>query len=497
MKKEELFEALADVDEESVAKAGEYSAAKKNPWRRWTALAACAVLLIAVAGGISLWKGGNQVKPGEGEAGVITGGTVNDNTDPATGVRELKAVYPEPVAANMSANAFMNGDAHYKWWQEYRKNLAETQTLNKKMNSYYASLMEKVLVSEDENTVCSPLNTYIAFAMLAEVSDGNTRQQILDMLGASDIKALRKDVSALWENNYIDTPILKSLLANSIWLSDSVGYNDETLRRLADTYYASSFRGEPGSSGMDEALRAWTDENTGGLLKEFTQNMSMDQDTVLEILSTIYYKAMWVDLFYENNTAEQTFHGTKGDTTVDMMHRMDVLGVYRTDAFTSLGLNLNDSGAMYFFLPNEGTDVNDLASNPDIWNALHYDENDRNRFYPLVDLYVPKFRVSCKTDLISILPELGVTDALDFMVSDFTPLTTEKDNLFLSKAEHAAMVEIDEHGVTGAAYTELALAEGAALPDEEITFVLDRPFLFIVTAGDGSALFSGIVRNIE
>lgn len=33
--------------------------------------------------------------------------------------------------------------------------------------------------------------------------------------------------------------------------------------------------------------------------------------------------------------------------------------------------------------------------------------------------------------------------------------------------------------------------------DEEIDFVIDRPFMFILTGGDGSILFSGIVRNIE
>ena len=59
------------------------------------------------------------------------------------------------------------------------------------------------------------------------------------------------------------------------------------------------------------------------------------------------------------------------------------------------------------------------------------------------------------------------------------------------------MLEIDEHGVIGAAYTELALTEGAMKEYDEIDFVLDRPFMFIVTGGDGSVLFSGVVRNIE
>ena len=179
------------------------------------------------------------------------------------------------------------------------------------------------------------------------------------------------------------------------------------------------------------------------------------------------------------------------------MHRTDTMGVYRSDRFLSVGLGLNDSGAMYFFLPDEGTDVNALLSDPNVGNALRYDETDQNRSTSLVHLSVPKFKVTCKNDLIETVRALGVTDALDPARSDFTPLTEERDGLYLSKAEHAAVIEIDEHGVTGAAYTELSLSEGAALPDDEIDFVLDRPFMFIVTGRDGSILFSGIVRNID
>ena len=110
----------------------------------------------------------------------------------------------------------------------------------------------------------------------------------------------------------------------------------------------------------------------------------------------------------------------------------------------------------------------------------------------MVNLSVPKFKVSEKTDLIETVRALGVTDALDTDLADFSPLTGDKENLYLSKADHAATLEIDENGVTGAAYTELGISETA----DEIDFVLDRPFLFLVTGQDGSILFSGVVRNI-
>ena len=481
MKKEDLFEALGEINEEHIKNARFEKVPRKVARLRCGLAAAAALVVLTVALGIPFMK--NHFSSPKGEAHTQGGFHVN-------------AEYPEPTAQQMSADEFYENDAHWKWWDAYRKLTDASAGMQKGLSQYYTSLMEHMLISEDENTVCSPLNIYIAFAMLAEVSDGATRQQILDMLDASDIAKLREQVHALWLSNYVDTPILKSLLANSLWLDQATVYNEDTLKTLAEYYYASSFSGVPGSEEMDEALRQWTDENTGNLLTEYTKEMHIQPDTVMEILSTIYYKAAWVDTFYANNTAQETFHGVKGDTTVDMMHRTDMMGVYRTDAFTAVNLNLSDSGSMIFYLPNDGCDVNSLAGDPAILSAVQYDENE-NWSSPLVHLSVPKFSISAKTDLKETMIGLGVIDALDPGKADFTPLTTDRDDLYVSKAEHAALVEVDEDGVTGAAYTELAIAEGAALPDEEIDFVLDRPFMFLVTGRDGSVLFSGIVRNIE
>ena len=110
-------------------------------------------------------------------------------------------------------------------------------------------------------------------------------------------------------------------------------------------------------------------------------------------------------------------------------------------------------------------------------------------------LSVPKFEVSQKTDLTGTLLQLGITDVLNSEKADFSPLTDDSSDIFLSSAEHAAMVKIDEEGVTGAAYTAFALAADA-LPLNEVYFTLDRPFLFAVTASDGSILFAGIIQNL-
>ena len=56
-------------------------------------------------------------------------------------------------------------------------------------------------------------------------------------------------------------------------------------------------------------------------------------------------------------------------------------------------------------------------------------------------------------------------------------------------------MKIDEEGVQAAAYTVITGAGSAMPPDEEVDFVLDRPFAFVVTLSDKLPLFAGVVNN--
>ena len=96
---------------------------------------------------------------------------------------------------------------------------------------------------------------------------------------------------------------------------------------------------------------------------------------------------------------------------------------------------------------------------------------------------------------LAALRSLGVTDVFDADTADFSPLMDNTDGIFLSQAKHAARVAIDEKGVIAAAYTVMAAAGAAMPPDERVDFTLDRPFLFAVTGGSGTALFAGIVNT--
>lgn len=482
MKSEKLYGLLNDIDETEIKKALEYSGKKKKSRKYLYIFPAIAASILAVFAGIHIMKQSSPGAPYERSGDV----------------RIVRAVNAPSAYANMDMEEFMDRDIRRSWVDEYIPGTYASEGLQADMSGYYSSVMEHTLIADDINTVCSPLNIYLALSMLAETSDGNSRQQILDALNVSDIEQLRSNVSSIWNANYVDTPAVTSLLANSVWLNDSVTFNDATLNNLATDYHSSSYVGDVGSPEMSEELRKWISENTKGLLDEYADDISLTPQTVMALVSTIYYKAGWSDEFMEQLSTQEIFHGTLSDSEVTMMHGGRYMPVYLDDDFTALGLPLCDSGAMYFFLPDEGVDVNTLVSRPEIFDVISpKKEMDEHWENPFVYLAIPKFNVSEETDLLNTMSSLGITDVMDPAVSDFAPLSPDAANFYIGKAEHAAMVEVDEQGVIGTAYTYMDVRSGGTLIIEnEMYFTLDRPFMFIVTGYDGSILFSGIVRNL-
>lgn len=98
--------------------------------------------------------------------------------------------------------------------------------------------------------------------MLAELTEGDSRQQVLSLLNIADMDTLRAQASALWNGAYRDDGAVTSVLASSLWLDERVPFRQETLDRLAQSYYASAYRGEMGSDAFNAALQDWLNEQT-------------------------------------------------------------------------------------------------------------------------------------------------------------------------------------------------------------------------------------------
>lgn len=363
---------------------------------------------------------------------------------------------------------------------------------------FVQSIRQFLSRTNGQNRAYSPLNVYMALGMLAELTDGNSRQQILDLLDAADIGALRSQAAALWNANYCDDGAVTSVLASSLWLDEDVTFVQESMDKLAETYYASAYQGEMGSDAFNKALQSWLNEQTGGLLEEQASSIEMDPETILALATTIYFKAKWHNEFSEGKTAEGLFHLLSADgesVACDFMHQSGSRNYYWGDKFSSVAQPFEGGGAMWFILPDENVSMDELLTDGQAMDFLLANGDWDNSKHLIVNLSVPRFDVVSDVDLIDGLKAMGVTDVFDMDASDFSPMTTDRDDIYVSQASHAARVRIDEEGCEAAAYTVMMSAGAGMPPDEEVDFILDRPFLFVITGFDGLPLFVGVVNN--
>ena len=479
MKSDKLLDAIGMVDAELIERA-RITPAKKSKKRhiRWTVpVAACLAVIIGLSVFFSL-KGN-------------TSPMILNTYDIA------QAQYPETAKYPTSIGGLIYSEADYDKWREDVAKRRSFMGQGENLDLFFKHTASEFLKNcESDNLVYSPLNVYMALAMLAETSEGETRQQILDLLGAKSIAALREQAHAIWNANYCDDGAVTSILGSSLWLDEDFEYNKEVVSTLAENYYASVFRGKMGSKSYNKTYSEWLNSQTGGILKEYTEKAEMSPETLLNLVTTIYFQAKWDGEFYKENNTTNAFHKATGDENCEFMNQKITYGnYYWGEKFSATSKNLKNSGSMWFILPDEGVTPQDLLKNEEALSFMT-DPVDWEQSRSLkVNLSVPKFDVSSRINLTNGLQRLGVTDCFDFTASDFSPLVGNSQPAEISSAEHTARVIIDEEGVTAAAYTELRLAGAAAPPEDEIDFVLNRPFIFVITGEDALPLFIGVVNN--
>lgn len=499
-KSEKISDAIGGRSEETVMSAAdtrlrhlqkeEKKTTARKIWFRIASAAAC----LGIVGGIFFMNGRNNF--------LIS----------ASAETLVKAEYPEVAPypdeeLYHDASGLFDSDAFdrvYESWRGQRTARQEAKAALGDLSDFYLSTARTFLSdSGTENRVYSPVSLYTALSMLAETTGGESRAQLLSLLGAENIEALRSKAKNLWTANYQNDGATTSILADSLWLNQSVGFVEETVERLAKDYYASSYRGDPASTEFNQALRDWLNEQTGGLLKEAVEHTSLSPETILAIYSTVYFRAKWAYQFRSANNDKKIFHAVSGDQTAEFMNAADDFGrYYWADDFGAICLHFVNGGGMWLILPDEGKTVDDVLSSGDYLEMIQKSNRGewKNTKSLIVRYSVPKFDVSSDLQLIDGLTSLGIEDIFEAERADFVPLLGNSDSekeAFVGNVRQAVRVVIDEEGCTAAAFTEIALS-GAGMPSgEKMDFILDRPFVFAITGDTGEILFIGTVMSVD
>lgn len=484
MKKDYLQQTMNHIGDDYIEEAAQGNRkVRKHPRHSWVT-AVAAVLALAVLTGVAL-------RPGESPLSVEAY-AVSEAKYPETSAYPNEEEFYDAETAQYDEEAYEA--ASQDWWLEYEQRIRQMDVYAGALDSYCTASIRQFLQGADtENRVFSPLNLYMALAVLAEITDGESRQQILNLLNAADMETLRTQAQAVWNANYCADDMSTSVLANSLWLDESLDFNRDTIDYLAEAYYASTYQGTMGADDLNGLLQEWLNDQTGGLLKDQAGNAELDPDAVLALASTVYFQARWTEEFEKEDTEQGIFHTPSGDVDCEFMHQTRDQAYYCSGEFSAVAQDFTSGGTMWFILPDDGVSIDDLLADPEVMEFIMEGYAFENHEFVTVNMSVPKFDVSSSLDLTEGLKALGITDIFDSEAADFSPITSIRDAA-VTQAQHAARVTIDEEGCTAAAYVQLGMG-GGGMPDREVDFVLDRPFLFVIAGMDGQPLFAGVVNQ--
>ena len=349
-------------------------------------------------------------------------------------------------------------------------------------------------LTEGENTLVSPLSVLCALAMTANGAQGETLAQMEAVLGLPSeelnacLCAYRQTLSAR-EDAQLN-------IANSIWLKDddSLQVNEDFLNANAAWYDAGVYQA-PFDKSTVQDINAWVEDHTGGLIQNILDDIP--ESAVLYLINALVFDAQWQNVYYDYQVKEGTF--TKEDGTRQETEFMysDEYAYLEDDS--AAGVMKNYEGGAYAFvalLPKDGVSLADYAASltgENLRNLLETVQNVK------VDTAIPKFRIEYTGELSELLQSMGITDAFDPDLADFSALgETTNGPLYISQVLHKTFLAVDERGTQAGTATIVETSAGADAPEEGKTVYLDQPFLYmIVDRETGLPVFLGTAVDLD
>ena len=355
----------------------------------------------------------------------------------------------------------------------------------------------KTSIEEGENTLISPLSVLYALAMTANGADGETLAQMEQVLG------MDADNLNSYMLTYLDllpeSKDYKMSLANSIWFKDDPNFLVEQsfLQANADYYGAGAYK-----AAFDEGTRNdinnWVKEHTDGMIPEIIDEIP--DEAIMYLVNALAFDAKWADEYEEHQIREGRFtmeDGTRQD--VDMMHSEEHAYLEDDLATGFIKYYKDRKYAFVAMLPNEGVSVSQYV---DSLTGEHLRELLNNPQDLTVFASIPKFETEYDIEMSEVLQEMGMTDAFDWQVADFSRLGTynvEGMNICINRVLHKTFISVSEQGTRAGAATAVEMvAEGAMEIVEFKEVVLDRPFVYmLIDCETNLPFFIGTMMNVN
>jgi serpin B len=381
----------------------------------------------------------------------------------------------------------------------------------KASNAFGFDLYRQVREGRD-NFVCSPAGAAMALTMTAAGARGQTQAEMLKVLhiDAANLDQTYSSYAAILAalKEYDGKNELTLTVADRLWVQKGFRLRKDYVGLLAERFRAPlgelDFVRKP--EDALSAINRWSSEETHGRIPEILSDVN--EATRLVLANAVYMKAKWARPFEGGDTRDAWFTAPTGRILAKTMAQVGRFKYADVRGAKLLELPYQGTLSMVIVLPDDPLGLTPIEDRlPGSYAGWIKDLEPT-----LVDITLPRFTTETSLPLVDPLIAMGMRQAFDGCVSDFSGMNDHKlpkppircpedaeGNLFIAKVIQKAWIETNELGTEAAAVTvvEMRVVLTSAPrepPPKPVIFHADHPFLYLIRdTKTGVILFAGRV----
>ena len=357
----------------------------------------------------------------------------------------------------------------------------------------------KESVADTENSLISPLSVMLALAMTANGAGGDTLAQMEAVLGGGIPLGDLNEYLYSYTKGLPSEESAKLRIANSIWFRDNenrLHVEPAFLQRVADYYSASAYSAAFDNQSVKD-INNWVKANTDGMIDKIINEIK--EEDMLFLINAITFDAEWKNVYRSTSVKQDYFTDINGEkTTTDFMRSSE--HQYINEDMAQGFIKPYVGGYSFVaILPNEDISIKsyiETLTGASFLDMIERAREDRTE----VDAVMPKFEYEYETQMNDALASLGMRDAFDDKIADFSAIgSSPEGNLSISEVLHKTFIKVYERGTRAGATTAVVISTPtASKPVEVVTIKLDRPFIYaIIDDATNLPIFIGTLLTIK